>query len=84
MPTMYVRDVPAGLYKRLRARAKRNGRSLNAEVLDILGDAANREQDAGRITRRLAELAAEIDWPADAPTPEELIREGRESRYGRL
>jgi hypothetical protein len=30
--------------------------------------------------QRLAEIAAEIDWPDDAPTPEELIRKDRDSR----
>jgi len=78
--TLYIRDVPEPLYKRLRTRAQRHGRSLNAEVLDILGDVADHERDAGRVTRRLAQLAAEINWPPDAPTPEQLIREGRDSR----
>ena len=35
--TLYVRDVPEKLYKRLRARARRNGRSLNAAVLELNG-----------------------------------------------
>ena len=78
--TLYVRDVPEGLYKRLRARARRNGRSLNAELIDILEDVAVREGDAEAITRRLAELAAEINWPEDAPPPEQFIREDRDSR----
>jgi plasmid stability protein len=78
--TLYVRDVPEPLYKRLRARARRNGRSLNAEVLEILEDVAERETDAESITQRLAELAAKINWPPDAPTPEQYIREDRDSR----
>ncbi len=80
VPTLYVRDVPEPLYKRLRARARRNGRSLNAEVLEILEEVADRETDAESITQRLAEIAAEVDWPPDAPTPEQLIREDRDSR----
>jgi len=77
--TLYVRDVPDGLYKRLRVRARRHGRSLNAEVLTILEDAAQRERHSGRVTKRLAVLAAQIDWPADGPKPEDLIREFRDA-----
>jgi plasmid stability protein len=78
--TLYVRDVPEKLYKRLRARARRNGRSLNAEVLELIDDAVLRELTSDEITDRLAELAAEIDLPPDAPRPEEIIREERDRR----
>ena len=69
MATLYVRDVPEKLYKRLRARARRNGRSLNAEVLELIDEAVLRELSSEEITERLAELAAEIDLPPDAPRP---------------
>jgi plasmid stability protein len=78
--TLYVREVPERLYKRLRARARRNGRSLNAELLEVLEDVVERGEDAEAITRRLAEIAAEITWPEDAPTPERMIREDRDNR----
>jgi plasmid stability protein len=75
-----VRDVPEKLYKRLRARARRNGRSLNAEVLELIDEAVLRELTSDEITDRLAELAAEIDLPPDAPKPEEIIRQERDRR----
>jgi len=78
--TLYVRDVPEKLYKRLRARARRNGRSLNAEVLELIDDAVLRELTSDEITDRLAELAAEIDLPPDAPRPEDIIRQERDRR----
>jgi plasmid stability protein len=78
--TLYVRDVPERLYKRLRARARRNGRSLNAEVLELIDEAVLRELTSDEITDRLAELAAEIDLPPDAPKPEDIIREERNRR----
>ena len=78
--TLYVRDVPAPLYERLRERARRNGRSLNGEVLEILADAAARDDDAERITQRLAELAARVSLQPDAPKPETVIRAERDSR----
>ena len=37
-------------------------------------------EDARVVVQRLAELAAEMNWPADAPAPEELIREDRDRR----
>jgi plasmid stability protein len=78
--TLYVRDVPEKLYKRLRARARRNGRSLNAEVLELIDEAVLRELTSEEITDRLAELAAEIDLPPDAPRPEDIIRQDRDRR----
>ena len=78
MATLYVRDVPERLYKRLRARARQNGRSLNAEVLEILEDVAAREEDAVAITERLRQLAYKINLPPDAPKPEDLIRWDRD------
>jgi plasmid stability protein len=80
MATLYVRDVPEKLYKRLRARARRNGRSLNAEVLELIDEAVLRELTSDEITDRLAELAAEIDLPPDAPRPEDIIRQERDHR----
>ena len=80
MATLYVRDVPEKLYKRLRARARRNGRSLNAEVLELIDEAVLRELTSDEITDRLAELAAEIDLPPNAPRPEDIIRQERDHR----
>ena len=80
MATLYVRDVPERLHKRLRARARRNGRSLNAEMLELIDEAVLRELTSDEITDRLADLAAEIDLPPDAPRPEDIIREERNRR----
>jgi plasmid stability protein len=78
--TLYVRDVPEKLYKRLQARARRNGRSLNAEVLELIDEAVLRGLTSDEITDRLAELAAEIDLPPSAPRPEDIIRQERDRR----
>jgi plasmid stability protein len=77
--TLYVRDVPERLYKRLKTRARKNGRSLNAEVLEILDGVVERDDQGGLITDKLRELAMEINLPADAPTPEQIIREHRDA-----
>jgi plasmid stability protein len=78
--TLYVRDVPEKLYKRLQARARRNGRSLNAEVLELIDKAVLRELTSDEVTDRVAELAAQIDLPQDAPRPEDIIRQERDRR----
>jgi plasmid stability protein len=78
MATLYVRDVPERLYKRLRARARRNGRSLNAEVLAVLDDTVVREKDAAEITARMREIATRVRRVPGMPTPEQLIRWDRD------
>jgi plasmid stability protein len=80
MATLYVRDFPERLYQRLRSRARRNGRSVNAEVIHALEDVIDRERDAEQITRELARLAREINLPPDAPKPEDIIRRERDRR----
>jgi plasmid stability protein len=74
--------LPDELYARLRERARNDGRSINAEVLAIL----ERElagPSAEELNRRFDELRTRIKLPADAPRPEELIREDRDSDHGR-
>lgn len=75
--------LPDELYERLRERARSEGRSVNAKVIAIL------ERDLARPTdedfmRRLDELRARMTLPPDAPRPENLIREDRDSDHGRI
>lgn len=80
VPALHVRNVPADVVEALKARADRNGRSLNAELLRVLAEGAARERRDTPITRRLEEIARSIDLSPDAPKPEELIRADRDSR----
>jgi plasmid stability protein len=77
---LYVRNVPQGVYRSLRERARENGRSINAEALEILIAAADRARRERPITDRLREIAREINLTTDAPKPEDLIRADRDSR----
>ncbi|HEV2492278.1 MAG TPA: Arc family DNA-binding protein [Terriglobia bacterium] len=70
MPNLTVRNIPKDLYKRLKENARRNHRSLNAEIVGILGD------EDGWIRRRL-EIAAVL--PGLDRAREELAR-----KYGQL
>ena len=81
MPALHVRNVPQEVYEALRARAQRNGRSLNSEALAILrgavtpAGALTPEQALERIRRRRKKTTI----PGDEPRPEEIIRELRDS-----
>ncbi len=80
--TLYIRNVPEELWVELRASALRNGRSLNAEVIARLrGDTSDWRGDPewwARFEARRARMKATLG--ADAPAPEDLIREDRDAR----
>ncbi len=80
MPALHIRNVPSDVVEALRERARSSGRSLNAELVVLLAEGARRHRERGTITRRLAEIAARVNLPPDAPRPEDLIREDRDSR----
>lgn len=80
MPALHVRNVPAEVVEALRHRAEAHGRSLNAEVLRVLAASAERQRRETPITDRLEEIARRVNLPPDAPRPEDLIREDRDSR----
>jgi len=79
MATLYVRNVPENVYARLRERARKNGRSVNAEALEVLAEAADQETETP-ITDRLEQIARKIKLGPGDPMPEDLIREARDSR----
>jgi plasmid stability protein len=80
VPTLHLRNVPPKLYESLQRRAKRNGRSMNAEALVLLEDAVERDRRATSVTEELRRRGREIKRPAGAPPPEQVIRELRDAR----
>ena len=80
MPAVHIRDVNEAVLATLRAVAQENNRSLNAELVATLEERAARHRQRGEVTRRLAEIAARVNLPPDAPKPEDLIRADRDSR----
>jgi plasmid stability protein len=80
VPAIHVRNVPAEVVDRLKARAKRNGRSLNAEIVDLLQTAAENEREPGWIARRLAEIHEKYPIRGEPLDAAELIRQGHEER----
>lgn len=84
MPNVMVRDIPEQTYKRLRARAKNLGRSLNAEILDILAEKDRwemRRLEIDKVLPDLRRLREEVarEHP-NAPDSVMLIREDRDRR----
>lgn len=84
MPNLTVRKIPRDVYKRLKESARRNHRSLNAEILAVLADEdlwALRRLEISRALPELDRLREEISrkYP-NAPESVELIREDRDSR----
>ncbi len=84
MPNVTVRRIPKDIYKRLKESARRNQRSLNAEILAALSD-----DDRWKLRRlQIAAVMPELDkaraalakkYP-NAPDSVQLIREDRDSR----
>ena len=80
MATLHVRDVPTDVYEDLRSRAQREGVSINAMVIRILQETADRDREKSDLRLRLEAIARRINLPADAPKPEDLIRDDRDGR----
>jgi plasmid stability protein len=80
VPALHVRNVPERVVATLKRRAKENGRSLNAEVVEALKDYDERHTRAEELLRQLEEFRAELVLPEGGPKPEDVIREARDER----
>lgn len=80
MPTLYVRDVPAELYERLRREAASARRSLSAETIELLrrGLSPAAGVSLEQLLRDADRIRARHPLPAGSPGAAELIREDRE------
>jgi plasmid stability protein len=84
MPALHVRNVPEEVYEALRARAVREGRSMNAEVIAILRRSLTSRRDPEDVIADLRRFRERVQLPADAPAPEDVIREDRDAGHGSL
>jgi len=82
MATLYVENVPDDLYQALRERARKQRRSIAAEVLSLLeNNIPTEKQLAARreALRKLKRLRFTKSSPdASLPSSEQMIREDRE------
>jgi len=68
MAQLVVRNLEESVKARLRRRARRNGRSMEAEVRDILRAAANEKKNSGPgLGTRIAALFKGTGLHFDAP-----------------
>lgn len=84
MANVTVRNIPEDVHAVLREEAKRNARSLNAEIVATLSDRAQmsrRRKQAAKALREIDRIREKIakEYP-DQPDSVELLRE---DRYGR-
>ena len=67
MAQFVVRNIENGVKARLQRRARRNGRSMEEEVRDILRDAVNESIPYGGLGTEISALFAEAGLDSDIP-----------------
>jgi plasmid stability protein len=81
VPTLHIRNVPEEVYDALREQAKERGTSMNAEAIGILEDGVRwKRRSWDEVMARIEENAKKIGFGPDWSAPEDVIREGRDSR----
>jgi plasmid stability protein len=78
MGALHIRNVPPDVVEALKARAAKEGRSLNAQVVHVLVD-ATRRCSLDEVLARIDARSRRAALPASAPTPESLIRRDRDA-----
>ncbi len=86
MPNLSIKDVPEEIAQALRARAARNHRSLQGELMAII-EAAAKEPAAQPAATSFAETARRFQRRFARTTPDPLgaaaiVREMRDTHYG--
>ena len=81
--TLHIRNVPDDVVENLKARALREGRSLNAEVVLALTAAAPR-RTLDEIIEDVRKLAATVPNPPSVDEIVEGIHQAREERTRRI
>jgi hypothetical protein len=74
MATLYVRNIPAELYAELQRWAGDSGRSVNAEVIDLLGRETARRRQRSDWWSKFEEMRARFEPVEGPPWPEDIIR----------
>ena len=68
MGQLLVRNIEDGVKEKLRKRARRNGRSMEEEVRDILRSAAHENSPAGGLGSEIAQIF--VNTALESPIPE--------------
>jgi plasmid stability protein len=82
MATLYVENVPDAVYDALRQRARKNRKSIAAEVIALLEENIPTSQELRRrreLVRKLRQLSSKEPLsPGPFPSAEDMIREDRD------
>lgn len=82
MATLYVENVPDELYEALRTRARKNRKSMAAEVLSLLEQTVPTAKELNRRERLLQQVlrlrSLRSPGPGPFPSTEQMVREDRE------
>lgn len=79
MPNILVRNLESETVDELRIRAKRNQRSVQAEVKSIIEEATRSRAGAVERALRLSQEMHRMTRGRDMPDSTDIIREDRES-----
>ena len=84
MATLYVKDVPDSVYRALKERAKKSGRSLSAEVRQILQETVPPKRSRAEVVASIERLQRKIarEMKGKWLDPVQSIREDRDNRAG--
>ena len=80
MPTLYVRNFPDHLHRKLRERATKSHRSIGAEVVVLVDEALKEEEGREKQAEtllRLAEIGRSYKPSPGAPDAVTMVREDR-------
>lgn len=72
MPDVLIRDMPEAVKRRLAERAKRHGRSLSAEIMEIVSRATAEsppQPENEGLGTQINRLFAGLDWDPDLIPP---------------
>ena len=83
MATLYVENVPNDRYEALRKLAKKNGKSIAAEIIELLEQSVPTEAELKRRRKFYDKVVNHYQkqeplTPGPHPSAEEMIREDRE------
>jgi len=77
---MSLKNVPDGVYARLKKRAERNHRSMNGEIIDMLEQTIESEMNELALQMRLDKLHASQKCTVSSDEIVAMIRRDRDSR----
>ena len=78
MPSVTIKNIPEGIYKKLKAKAKANHRSINGEIMSLLTHEVNEPNfNVEEFLKEAEEIRKKINISV---TDEELIAYKNEGR----